>query len=69
MTIYVITNKNIRGPGGHGEPGESYFTLARNLKTGEVFPAFESRIAAEEYRKQKDTFNFYEVSPLLLVEL
>ena len=68
-TVYAIT-KEIRGPQGHGEPGQPYLCLVTDgewFDLGEPLPMFKTKEDAESARKEFDEYNFYKVIPLNLV--
>ena len=64
--VYLIT-KNVKGPAGHGEPGEPYLALATDgvwFDLGNPLPAFPSFDTAEVKRKEFDDCNRYKVTEL-----
>ena len=65
-TIFLITKK-VKGPHGHGEPGEPYLALATDgdsYTIGEPLPAFTTFKEAEEARENFDKYNSYTVTEL-----
>jgi hypothetical protein len=66
--IYLITSK-VTGPCGHGEPGAEYTALADDgvYTLGNLYPAFTTREAAEEYKADKTRENRSKITELELV--
>jgi len=68
-SIFLIV-REVRGPHGHGEPGEPYLSLHTDgewFDLGEPSPALDSERKAENFRTSFDKYNSYKVKEIKLL--